>query len=63
LLIIVDKASHLGNSPSRPDPKVFMLATGEGYELREAMRGYDADFDRKKCQIDVQNTHLWDINY
>jgi hypothetical protein len=36
---------------------------GEGYELREAMGAYDDDFDSKNCQIDAQNTHLWDSNY
>jgi hypothetical protein len=40
-----------------------ILATGEGYELREAMGVYNSVFDSKKCQIAAQNTHLWDINY
>ena len=36
--------------------------SGDGFELRETVRSYNAHFDAEKCDIDADNTWFWDFN-
>jgi len=37
------------------------MEAGEGYQLREEAAHYKALFSAEKCDIDPENTYLWDV--
>ena len=40
-----------------------ILENGEGFQLREDMGTYIANFDSKKDDIGAQNTYYWDNSH